>query len=257
MQKLLDIMQRLRDPVNGCPWDREQDFESIAPYTIEEAYEVADAIARRSDEDLQEELGDLLLQVVFHSQIAHEQDLFDFSDVVEGICEKMIRRHPHVFADTGILSTEEQSLQWDEFKAAERKSKKKKTQGSIMDSVPGNLPGLMRAQKLSSKAAKVGFDWPDIGDIFDKVAEEIKELQDAVSNIDKAGMKEELGDLLFAVCNIARHLQVDADAALRQTNQKFTQRFAYIERQLHKKGLPLQDVSLDDMETLWQDSKNQ
>jgi tetrapyrrole methylase family protein/MazG family protein/ATP diphosphatase len=243
--KLLDIMARLRDPNGGCPWDVEQDFTSIAPYTIEEAYEVADAIARNDMDSLREELGDLLLQVVFHAQMASEQKLFSFEDVAKAINEKMIRRHPHVFADAEIKTADAQTQSWETIKAAERKGKKK---DGVLADVPTALPALMRAQKLQARAARVGFDWPDATGVIAKIKEEMAEVEEAIASADEAHIAEELGDLLFAVTNLVRFTGGDAETALRDANEKFTRRFNHVEAAL--KG-DFSTATLDDMEAHW------
>lgn len=259
---LLDIMAQLRHPETGCPWDVEQDFKSIAPYTIEEAYEVADAIARGDMPALKDELGDLLFQAVFHARMAEEQKLFDFGDVVEAVCRKMIRRHPHVFADAVIADSSAQTESWEAIKAKERADKKAADSGhstpSILDDVPTALPALKRAEKLQKRAARVGFDWPDATPVFDKIREEIDELEAEV----KAGatpqrVEDELGDLLFAVVNLARKVKVEPGSALRQTNLKFERRFRFIEGMLAEQGKMPQDATLDEMEALWQRAKTE
>lgn len=240
---LLEIMAKLRDPDGGCPWDIEQDFASIAPYTLEEAYEVADAIERGDMADLREELGDLLLQVVFHSQMADEQGLFDFEDVAKSINDKMVHRHPHVFdTQTGIKTADDQVENWDNIKAAE---KAEKGHSSALDDIPHNFPALLRAQKLGRKAAKTGFDWKTIEPAFDKINEESEELKQAIASQDTANIEEELGDLLFAVVNIARKIDVDAETALRKANIKFEKRFRHIEPQFKP------DSTLEEMEEMW------
>jgi MazG family protein len=249
---LLEIMSRLRDPNGGCPWDLEQNFATIAPYTIEEAYEVADAIARNNMSDLKEELGDLLLQVVFHAQIAKEAGTFTFEDVTRAISDKMIRRHPHVFADAQINTADAQIDHWETLKAAERKDKK--SERTLAD-VPTALPALMRAQKLQARAARVGFDWPDTRGVIAKIHEELKEVEDAIASNDDAHIAEELGDLLFAVTNLARFVKADAETNLRDANQKFTRRFESIEDALAVQGRNIKGASLDEMETLWNEAK--
>ncbi|MBT5316095.1 MAG: nucleoside triphosphate pyrophosphohydrolase, partial [Rhodobacteraceae bacterium] len=214
MPRLLEIMRALRDPKTGCPWDIEQSFESIAPYTVEEAYEVADAIARKDWDDLRDELGDLLLQAVYHAQIAEEEKLFNFDDIANGISDKMLRRHPHVFADESRdKSSVEQTQDWEKLKAAERLSKAK---SGALDDVALALPALMRAVKLQKRAARVGFDWPEIGHVLEKIKEEAAELVEAQSTSDQAHMAEEYGDLLFVMVNLGRHLNIDPEDALRQ-----------------------------------------
>lgn len=250
MQRLLDIMARLRDKDAGCPWDIEQNFTTIAPYTIEEAYEVADAIQKGDMQELRSELGDLLLQVVFHSQMAREQSLFDFEAVAESIADKMIARHPHVFGNMQIGSAAEQTANWENIKAAERS--RKPSSSSILADIPAALPALMRAIKLQNRAARVGFDWPDREQVYSKLAEELQEVRDASTPDEQA---EEIGDLLFVVANLARHLSVDAEDALRAANRKFERRFGYIETQMQAQGRTLEHATLDEMETLWVEAK--
>jgi nucleoside triphosphate diphosphatase len=247
IRTLLAIMNALRTPVTGCPWDLEQSFETIAPYTIEEAYEVADAISRGDMANLKEELGDLLLQPVYHAQMAAEAGHFTFEDVVAGVVTKMIRRHPHVFGDEAARSAPLVKGFWENAKAKERDQAKR-----TLDGIPLNLPGLTRALKLQAKAAKVGFDWPDVTHVYDKVAEELQELRDAAPE-DRA---EELGDLLFVVANIARHYGVDPEAALRGANAKFERRFRYIEECLAEAGKTPSQSSLEEMDTLWNAAKS-
>jgi MazG family protein len=254
---LLAIMQRLRSP-NGCPWDRAQSFETIAPYTIEEAYEVAASIQDRDYQALPDELGDLLLQVVFHARIAEEASLFDFGDVVQAITAKMIRRHPHVFGDAGATAdAQSQKLAWEELKARERQEKARKAEAqghaSILDDVPLALPALLRADKLQRRAGSVGFDWDNAAKVVDKIAEEAREVVDAGADPDKRS--EEIGDLLFAVANLARHLKVDPEAALRSANAKFTRRFQFIEAALKAESREPAQASLEEMEALWQKAK--
>ncbi len=253
---LLEIMARLRAP-DGCPWDHQQTFETIAPHTIEEAYEVADAIARNDMPGLQDELGDLLFQAVYHAQMAQEIGAFSFSDVVASICTKMIRRHPHVFGDTEIANAEAQTLAWDAYKARERAAKPGgDTRKGALDEVPLNLPALTRAAKLQGRAAKVGFDWPDIAPVFDKVREEIGELEHEIANgADTARMTDELGDVLFATVNIARHLKIDPETALRGANQKFEDRFGYIEQRLTQTGKTPSECTLAELDALWDEAK--
>lgn len=250
--QLLQIMARLRDPNGGCPWDLEQDFSTIAPYTIEEAYEVADAIARADMHDLQGELGDLLLQVVFHSQMADEKGLFDFEAVAQSINEKMIRRHPHVFSQDEIKTAQDQTANWERIKEAERKEKKK---DRVLDDVPNALPALMRAQKLQKRAARVGFDWPDVAGVLDKLHEELDEARDAIASGDRAHTAEEIGDLLFSVVNLARFMEVDAEDALRAANQKFTRRFEAVEDGVTQRGKGWDATTLHEMEALWNAAK--
>jgi nucleoside triphosphate diphosphatase len=250
---LLDLMRRLRDPKTGCPWDLEQDFATIAPYTIEEAYEVSAAIEAKDYAGLKDELGDLLLQVVFHAQMASEKGLFDFGDVVQGLAEKMIRRHPHVFGDSQAATAGDVTEAWDAIKARERAAKPKKN-GHLAD-VPAALPALLRAVKLQDRAAEVGFDWPSAMTVTDKIAEESKELADAAASGSKTKMAEEFGDLLFVLANLARHLKLDPETCLRAANAKFVRRFKVIEDSLQAQGRRLEDASLDEMEALWQQAK--
>ena len=248
IETLRAIMKALRTPVTGCPWDLDQDFASIAPYTIEEAYEVADAITRGSRAELCEELGDLLLQSVYHAQMADEEGSFSFDDVVEAVNAKMIRRHPHVFGDEQARSAALAKSFWEDNKAKEKAGKPKQ---GILDSVPTALPGLTRALKLQAKAAKVGFDWPSVENVYDKIAEEMAEFQAAPD--DKKA--EEFGDMLFAMANVARHLGIDPEAALRGTNAKFERRFAHIEQRLAEHGKTPGDSNLEDMDALWNEAK--
>jgi MazG family protein len=242
------IMKALRTPGTGCPWDLEQNFETIAPYTIEEAYEVLDAIMHGNRADLCEELGDLLLQAVYHAQMADEEGAFDFDDVIEAVNRKMLRRHPHVFGDEAARSAKLAKGFWEDIKAKERPDKSK---GGLLGSVPLALPGLTRALKLQAKAAKVGFDWPSVDNVYDKISEEIAEFR-AAANADKAA---ELGDILFALANVARHLGIDPENALRCTNAKFERRFRHIEAELEKLGKQPRDSDLTEMNALWNDAK--
>lgn len=253
---LLKIMASLRDPDGGCPWDLQQDFRTISPYTLEEAYEVADAIERGDLDDLKEELGDLLLQVVFHAQMAEEQGSFSFDDVVEGISSKMVRRHPHVFADGTSDTPEGVAATWDEIKQAEKDAKGKKPLG-LLDDVPAVLPALTQAVKLQKRAAKVGFDWPSAAPVLDKIEEEIGELRVEVAAEDQDKTEEEFGDLLFVLSNYARHLKVDPDAALRRANQKFRSRFSKMEQSAGSRNTDLADLSLEQLEELWVQAKKQ
>jgi nucleoside triphosphate diphosphatase len=265
ISRLLEIMAALRNPDTGCPWDQEQDFASIAPYTLEEAYEVVDAIERGDPADLKEELGDLLLQVVFHSQMAAEKGMFAFPDVVEAINRKLIRRHPHVFGDSRDLSPAQVKMLWDEIKQeekAERRLSREKLglvardpHGGFLGGIPTALPALTRAQKLTAKAAKVGFDWPEPSQVIGKIHEELEEVKEASSSGDRDRVEDEIGDLLFAVSNLARHYGVDPEAALRRTNAKFERRFGAIERGLERKDRTLEQASLDEMEELWVEAK--
>jgi ATP diphosphatase len=251
MQQLLDIMQRLRDPENGCPWDVKQNFSSIAPYTIEEAYEVADAIARNEMTDLKDELGDLLFQVAFHAQMAQEQGSFDFEDVHQAICEKMIRRHPHIFADVKIKDAGHQREAWENYKAEERKQK---GEHSLMDGIPAGMAELQRSVKLQKRAAKVGFDWASPEPVMDKFDEELAEMRDAMACSDMDAMEDELGDLLFVATNLARKLDIDPGTALRRSNAKFERRFRAMEDSAGGQD-GLEAKSLEAMEVLWQQVK--
>ena len=253
MPRLLEIMRRLRDPETGCPWDVEQDFATIAPYTIEEAYEVADAIERRAWNELKDELGDLLLQVVFHAQIASDKGLFVFDEVADAISDKMVARHPHVFGDESRDKTaEQQTRDWETVKAAERAAK---AQTGVLDGVALGLPALLRAYKLQKRAARVGFDWPDASHVLDKITEEATELHEASAHLTQDKVEEEFGDLLFVMANLARHMKVDPEAALRRANMKFTKRFAAIESGLAAQGRRPEDASLEEMDTLWDAAK--
>ncbi|MGV3578749.1 nucleoside triphosphate pyrophosphohydrolase [Brevundimonas sp.] len=251
--RLKEIMVRLRDPDGGCPWDVEQTFQTIAPYTIEEAYEVADAIERGDMGELKTELGDLLFQVVFHARMAEEQGLFAFDDVAEAMCNKLVRRHPHVFGEEAAQPDgPAQKLRWEEIKAAERASK---AQHGVLDDVPVGLPALHRAAKLTKRAARVGFDWPSTDEVFDKLDEEVAELRAeiAAGDLDKA--REEMGDLLFVVANLARKLGVEPEDALRGANAKFVRRFGFIEAELAKDGRTPDQSDLVEMDGLWDAAK--
>ncbi len=254
IDRLLEIMARLRDPDGGCPWDRAQTFASVAPYTVEEAYEVADAIERSDMSDLKDELGDLLFQVVFHARMAHEAGDFGFDEVVDAICDKMIRRHPHVFADASFRDQSEQTAAWETQKAQERAAKGAHRAG-ILDDVPAGLPAMTRAVKLTRRAARVGFDWPDLGQVMAKLREELEELQAEIDANETEKARQELGDLLFVCANLARKLDVDPEAALRSANEKFTRRFHHIEMSLAVNGQQPTDVTLAVMDALWDDAK--
>jgi tetrapyrrole methylase family protein/MazG family protein/ATP diphosphatase len=247
IDRLLAVMARLRDPERGCAWDVEQTFATIAPYTIEEAYEVADAIERDDMPGLREELGDLLLQVVFHARMAEEAGLFAFDDVATAISDKLVRRHPHVFGDAEHRTSDEQTVAWETIKAAERSAKAKP---GVLDDVPTGLPALTRALKLTKRAARVGFDWPDAATVIDKLHEELAELQAEIAG-DPAKIREELGDLLFVVANLARKLDVEPEDALRSANAKFTRRFKYVEDRLQALGRTPGESTLEEMDAFW------
>ena len=252
--RLQEIMRALRDPQSGCPWDIEQNFKSIAPYTVEEAYEVADAIERENWDDLKNELGDLLLQTVYHTQMAEEENLFNFNDVVNQISEKMIKRHPHVFGSLKQNKTSDQQIKdWEAIKADERV---KKNQTGILDDVALNLPALVRSLKLQKRAARVGFDWPTVSKVLQKIEEETKELVEAKEFESQERINEEFGDLVFSIVNLGRHLKVDPEEALKKTNIKFITRFQFIEDEIKSEGRDLEDTSLEEMEKLWQRAKN-
>lgn len=256
MARLLTLMERLRDKETGCPWDIEQDFASIAPYTIEEAYEVSDAIKRGDMSELSEELGDLLLQVVFHSQMASEDGHFDFNTVADGITAKMVRRHPHVFGSAKERDVETQTASWEAQKAAERAAKGTLEPTRILDGVALSLPALMRAEKLQKRAARVGFDWPDVKPVLAKINEESAEIIEAMEDGEsQERLHEEVGDLLFAVTNLARHLKVDAEHALRDANSKFTRRFQDIEDSVTKSGEDITELGLEKLGALWEVAK--
>ena len=260
IERLIEIMAALRRPGSGCPWDLEQTFRTVAPYTIEEAYEVADAIERGNLDDLRDELGDLLLQVVFHARMAEEAGAFAFGDVVEAITAKLVRRHPHVFGEARDLSPDEVKGVWDAIKAAERSARARASRDAavrpgLLDGIAQALPALIRAEKLTRKAATVGFDWPETAQVVDKIHEEIAEVADAVAGGEPERIEDEVGDLLFAVANLARHLKVDAEGALRRANAKFERRFGAIERDLADRGRSLNEASLEEMEQLWSEAK--
>jgi nucleoside triphosphate diphosphatase len=262
ISRLIEIMAALRTPVTGCPWDLEQNFATIAPYTIEEAYEVVEAISRGDLDDLCEELGDLLLQVVFHARMAEEQKAFDFGNVVEAITRKMIRRHPHVFADKdGNLASSHVKEVWDRIKAEEkaeraaRRPPEEISHKSLLSGVKAGQPALTRAMELQRKASTVGFDWNDPRAVLAKIREEADEIEAALDRNDSEGLAEETGDLMFALVNLARHVDADPEAALRATNAKFERRFAYIERALEAQGRTLEQASLAEMDTLWNAAK--
>ncbi|WP_294221113.1 nucleoside triphosphate pyrophosphohydrolase [uncultured Shimia sp.] len=253
LPRLLEIMRRLRDPETGCPWDIEQDFATIAPYTIEEAYEVADAIERGAWGELKGELGDLLFQSVFHAQMASERGLFTFDEVADTMSDKMVARHPHVFGDENRdKSAEQQIRDWETVKAEERAGK---AQQGTLDGVALGLPALLRAVKLQNRAARVGFDWPDISQVVDKIVEEAGELAEARDKLTQAEVEEEFGDMLFVIANLARHLKIEPEAALRATNAKFVRRFEGVEAKLKARGKTPQESDLEEMDALWDEVK--
>jgi ATP diphosphatase len=252
LPRLREIMRRLREPEHGCPWDLEQDFASIAPYTIEEAYEVADAIQRGDMSDLRDELGDLLLQVVYHAEMAAEAGHFDFDDVARGSAEKMLRRHPHVFGDeSGDKTALQQTVDWERIKAKERAGASE----SALDGVAVSLPGLTRAVKLQARAARVGFDWPETMQVVDKIVEESRELVEAKDSGDADALEEEFGDLMFVVANLARHLKIDPEKAMRRVNAKFERRFRAVEAALAAEGRRPEQSDLAEMDALWDAAK--
>jgi MazG family protein len=256
IDRLLAVMARLRTPDGGCPWDLAQDFSTIAPYTIEEAYEVADAVERQDLPGLKDELGDLLLQVVFHARMGEEIGAFDFDAVAETIVAKMLRRHPHVFGNVNAATQAAVNDNWERIKAAERAEKGTADEpASVLSGIARALPALARAEKLQRRASRVGFDWGAPEPILDKIAEEIAELGAELPTADKTKMADELGDVLFAVVNLARHLEIDAEEALRGTNAKFERRFRYIEQTLAKAGRTPEDSTLDEMDALWREAK--
>ena len=256
LRALIDVMAKLRDPVDGCAWDLQQDHASIAPYTIEEAYEVQDAIEQNDMEALRDELGDLLLQVVFQARIGEESGHFDFADIAQSITDKMIRRHPHIFGDHEYRSAEEQRQAWEDMKAEERQAK---NATRLLDDVATTLPAMMRAFKLQKRAARVGFDWPDSQQVLAKVKEELAEVEAELTpdQMDQHRVQDEIGDVLFSVINLARKLNIDPEEALKSTNKKFTNRFNYVEEAIVSNGNNLKNTSLDDMEDLWQRAKGE
>ncbi|MDY0028485.1 MAG: nucleoside triphosphate pyrophosphohydrolase [Pseudobdellovibrionaceae bacterium] len=264
IEELLRIMARLRDPNGGCPWDIEQDFKSITPYTLEEAYEVVDAVERGDMDGLKEELGDLLLQVVFHSQMANEQNLFTFEDVVQSINHKLISRHPHVFGDVTAKNAEDVLHIWNAAKDREKQDSKKKMSfvqkdvapPSILDDIPVNFPSLMRAQKISRRAAKSGFEWSKTEDVIDKIIEELNEFRAEIHSGDQEKQAEELGDVFFTLVNLGRRLDIDCDGAMRSCNEKFYRRFSGMERDVTADGKSLKDLTADEWEAYWQRQKS-
>ena len=257
MKSLLDIMAALRDPKTGCPWDLKQDFASIVPYTLEEAYEVAEAIETKNFDELRLELGDLLFQVVFYAQLAKEQQLFDFDDIVAGVSEKLIRRHPHVFGDKSLNDEAAVKLNWEQEKAREREQKSQQTSdksASIVDDIPLSFPALSRANKIQKRCANVGFDWPDVNDALDKVFEELQELKDELKDDatrDEKAISEELGDLFFALVNVSRHLKQNPETVLRHATAKFERRFRQVEQMTIAQGKTVEDSSLEQLDNLW------
>jgi ATP diphosphatase len=254
IRKLLDVMSRLRDPEHGCPWDLQQNFKSIVPFTVEETYELADAIEAENFEQIREELGDVLFQVVFYAQLASEQNRFDFDEVVAGITDKLVRRHPHVFSNNSETATSEAEVKenWERFKQSEREQKK---QSAILDDVPRALPALSRAQKLQKRAARVGFDWLDADGVWAKIDEELSELRAAIVSQNDSHIEAELGDVLIAVVNLARHLGVDAESATRRANSRFENRFRVMEQAALEEGTSLKDETLEQLEKRWQQAK--
>lgn len=253
---LLDIMQSLRDPHSGCSWDKVQTFQTIAPYTIEEAYEVAEAISRNDMSDLCDELGDLLLQVVYHAQIAKEQSDFEFDDVVQAICEKMVRRHPHVFGSDDEIKQGKQD--WDKFKQQERADKWLAVDESAIAGISVGLPSLLRARKLQKKAAKVKFDWADVKDVIKKLKEEVGELEQAIHEGEgESRVEEEMGDVLFSVINVCRHTKIDADISLQKANAKFEQRFRLVEKLINSQGGNIQALTEKELDAYWVEAKKQ
>ena len=256
MDKLRWIMEKLRDPDNGCPWDIKQTFASIVPYTLEEAYEVADAIEREDFSELEKELGDLLFQVIFYSQLGHEEQKFDFDSVVAAICEKLIRRHPHVFADSDLSTDAEIKANWEKEKVKERQQKSAQEKVSILADIPNNLPALSQAAKIQKRCAHVGFDWQDIYGVFDKIVEEVEEVRQELHG-DQDALAEELGDLMFAVVNLCRHAKQDPEALLRRANKKFTKRFEGVEQRVQASSKSFEQHSLIALEEYWQQVKAQ
>lgn len=254
-RRLLSIMARLRDPEGGCPWDQRQDFASLIPYTLEEAYEVADAIEREDYAELRDELGDLLLQVAFHARLAEEQELFDFEDVAAAICDKLVRRHPHVFAGHEFDSDEARLHFWENSKREEKRERSGLAEEGALSGVAASLPALMRAQKLQKKAARQGFDWTEIEPVFAKVEEELAETRAAFQSGDRRHIEEEVGDLLFVAVNLARHLGVDAESALRSSTAKFARRFGHVEQSLKRQDRAMAETPEDDLDVLWEEAK--
>lgn len=261
IKKLIEIMRALRDPKSGCPWDLEQDFQSLIPYTLEEAYEVADAIERSNLDDIKSELGDLLFQIIFYSQLAKEQDAFDFNDVAQAISDKLIRRHPHVFADAKVKNAVEQTQEWEKIKQQEREAKAKKNTSylSVLDDVSRTLPSLMRSEKLQKRAAKEGFDWPDIKGVLKKVHEELDEVQHELDAKvqDREKIEDEIGDLFFSCINLSRHAGLDAEQCVRKANLKFERRFRALEDIVRNSKKQINDMTVGELEDLWKEVKKQ
>lgn len=259
IEELIGVMERLRDPVNGCPWDIDQNFDTIAPFTLEEAYEVVDAIERRDMDDLKNELGDLLLQVVYHAQMACELGEFDFDDVANASAKKMVLRHPHVFENKSIASAIEQTDAWEEQKASERSLSSQPDANSTLGGIAKSLPALLRAYKLQKRAARVNFDWPTVEGALDKLKEEIEELEVEISSTNKSKNREavfeEIADVIFSAANVARKMDIDPEAALRKGNKKFEKRFQYVEEMLFSDGKKPKDATLEEMEYYWQEAK--
>lgn len=253
-QRLLHVMQQLRDPESGCSWDKKQNFTSLIPYTLEEAYEVVDAIERDDMQDLQSELGDLLFQVVFHSQLAEEQGLFDFEQVAGGIADKLTRRHPHVFSDVVYANEVEQKQAWEILKAAERAEKEAENH-TILSGVAKNLPALVQCKKIQDRAANHGFDWVEVEPVYDKVLEELDEVKEAWESGDQGHIEEEIGDLLLVAVNLARHMNVEPEQALKKSTQKFTKRFQYIEQKVEQSGREVRKCELSELDALWNEAK--
>lgn len=259
IQQLIEIMRALRDPKSGCPWDLQQDFQSLIPYTIEEAYEVADAIERNDLDDIKNELGDLLFQIIFYSQLATEQQAFDFNDVAQAISDKLTRRHPHVFADEKIKNAEDQTKKWEKLKQQERKEKAEDSISTLshLDDVSRTLPSLMRAEKLQKRAAREGFDWPNIEGVVAKINEELEEVQQELDaeEQDQLRIEDEIGDLFFSCINLSRRTGVDAEQSLRKANLKFERRFRSLEKIASSKNLQVSDMTTDELENLWKEVK--
>ena len=254
LQRLLQVMKQLRDPENGCSWDKKQDFTSLIPYTLEEAYEVVDAIERNDMQDLKAELGDLLFQVVFHSRLAEEQGLFDFEQVATSVADKLVRRHPHVFADVVYANEAEQKQAWEALKATERAAKEAENH-TILSGVAKNLPALVQCKKIQDRAANHGFDWPEVEPVYDKVLEELDEVKEAWQSGDQQHIEEEIGDLLLVVVNLARHMNVNPEQALKKSTQKFTRRFEYIEKKVAQAGREVKQCELAELDSLWDEAK--